>query len=333
MAGINQIINKVDYNNIQTVIARVLGIGSADTGYGQTLLSSQVTESDVVTINEYAALRYDIINAYKHLNNSTPSGVDAQTLGAKVRYNASDAPVVYWQSVVNSIDVARKGLAVAGQRVSVNHTPTPKQFTGAWGSSAPVGSTPQLSCQVTATFTNSEQARYFFNAGGSLQFTSSRTGGSTTAQNTSWTTLLSTAGTRIFGGNTPGTGTSPADGTNYFRLTNTSQEWSRVVASSPYALNEFSIFAATNDGVTNNSTGTSGSIVFNVYWNDNHFPLGGDAATGTPTQPSLGYGPDTVDGTISLTVQTVKPSGVLEPPGTGNFEVETPTVVVGNIVN
>ena len=333
MAGVNQIINKVDYNDIQLVIENVMGTGSGTRGYGQTLLSSQVTESDVVTINEYAALRYDIINAYKHLNNSTITGVDIKILGEKVKYNALTEPVIYWKSVVDAIDIDRQKLAVAGQRASINNTPTPKTFSSAWGGSAPTGSNPQLTASVTVEFTNSEQARFFFNAGGSIQFTSSRTGGSTTAQNTSWTTLLSTAGTRTFGGNTPGTGTSPLDGNNWFRLTNIPQTWSNVVASSPYALNEWNITAATNDGVTDNSSGTSKSIIFNIYWNDNHFALGGDASEGTPVQPSLGFGPDTVDGTISLTVQTVKPSGVLEPPGTGNFEVQTPTVTVSNITN
>ena len=64
----------------------------------------------------------------------------------------------------------------------------------------------------------------------------------------------------------------------------------------------------------------------------NHFPLGGDSDSGTPVQPGV-LGPDTVDGTIALTVQTVKASGVLEPAASGNFEVSTPTVTIGSIVN
>jgi len=326
MAGINTKIDKDDYNAIQTVIGRIMGVGSANTGYGQTTFSSQVTVSDAVTVNEYAALRYDIINIHKHIYNSTPSGINDQTIGAKVRYDAANAPINYWLSVANSLDIARLTLAPAGQRVSVNHGT--ENFTGAWGSST----SPQLACTVTCEWTNSEQARFFFNSGSSMQFTSSRTGGSSTAQNTSWTTLLSTAGARIFGGATPGTGTTPADGQNYFRLTNAGQTWSNVVASSPYSLNEWSITCRTDDGVTNNSAGTSKKLVFQIYWNDNHFPLGGNSATGTPVQPG-GFGPDTVDGTVSLTVQTVKASGVLEPTGSGNFNIETPTVTISSITN
>jgi len=335
MAGVNQKISKVDYNTIQSTINTVLGTGSGTFGYGQPVLSSQVTESDSVTVNEYAALRYDIINAYKHLNNGLPPDVDAQIIGAKVRYDAAPpdaAPVNYWLSVVNSISTNRQALAVAGQRVASSSIT--KTFTSPWGSSAPVGSTPQLTCIVDVEWPTSEQARHFFNTGSSIQFTSSRTGGSSTAQNTSWTTLLSTAGTRIFGGNTPGTGTSPSNGQNWFRARNSGDTWSSVTASSPYALNEWNITVETTDSpaVSNNSTGSSRKLRFTVYWNDNHFPLGGNSAQGSPVQPG-GYGPDTVDGTMSLTVQTVQASGVLEPTGSGNFEVTTPTILVGNITN
>jgi hypothetical protein len=336
MAAVNAKISKTDFNNIQTKVSDVLGVGSSNRGYGQPVQSAQVTESDIVTVNEYAALRYDIINAYKHLNNSTPSDVNVKVEGEPIRYDAAPPnaePVDYWLTLANQIDSTRLTLAVSGQRVSVNHTPTPKEFTGSWGASAPLPSPmPQLRANVICEWTTTEEARHFFNAGGSIQFTSTRTGGSTTAQNTSWTNLLSTAGTRIFGGNTPGTGTSPANGQNWFRLSATSQTWSEVTASSPYALNIFRIQCKTDDSVTDNSLGVSSRIRFDIYWIDDHFPLGGATATGSPTRAGV-YGPDTVDGTISLTVQSIKASGVLEPTGIGNFEVETPTVTVSNITN
>lgn len=326
MAGVNTKILASDYNAIQADIEQILGTGSGQYGYGQTVFSSQVTTSDVVTVNEYAALRYDIINAYKHLFNATPPNVDAKILGETIRYSNTDEPINYWANVTNSIETNRRNLAVAGQRSTTNHGT--ETFTGTWGAN----STPQLYCNVTVEFLTSENARFFFNSGGSINFTSSRTGGSTTAQNTSWTSLLSTAGTRTFGGNTPGTGVNPNDGTNWFRMSNTPQEWSSVVASSPYALNEWNILANTGDGVSDNSSGSSRIINFDIYWLDNHVALGGPSATGSPVQPG-GFGPDAVDGTISLTVQTIEAAGVLDPVGSGNFEVETPTVTIGTIIN
>ena len=328
MAGINQKIDKDDFNAIQADIAQVLGTGAGNFGYGQPVLSSQVTESNRVTVNEYAALRYDIINAYTHLFNGAPSGVDDQVLGTPIRYSLSDAPINYWSTVATTIENNRLAPAVAGQRRTVNHGTIQETWPGPLGTSW----TDALYAVVTVEFTNSEFARFFFNAGGSIDITSSRTGGSTTNQNTSWTSLLSTAGTRSFGGNFPGTGVSPADGTNYFRLSNVRQTWSTVTASSPYALNSWRIDARTIDSpaVTNNSTGSSAKIEFYIQWIDDHVALGGPSATGTPVQPG-GFGPDAVDGTMAYTVVTTEPTGVLQPGGSGNFTVESPTVTLGAI--
>ena len=329
MAGINQKIRTVDYNAIQTIVSNVLGTGSVQSGYGQPVLSSQVSLSSSVTVNEYAALRYDIVNAYKHLFGTLPSGVDDQTEGAKVRYSLVDAPVNYWLTVANTINTQRRNLAIAGYRATITATPVQQTWPGSLGTAW----TGSLFCIVTAEWSNSELARFFFNGGGSIQLSSFRTGGSTTAQNTSWTSLLSTAGIRIFGGNTPGADTEPNDGSNYFRLSNVRQTWSSVTASSPYALNDWTILARTLDtpDVADNSAGTSRKIEFYVTWNDDHFPLGGPSATGSPTQPSLGFGPDAVDGTLSLGVSTVYPSQVLEPSGSGNWTVELPTITISDI--
>ena len=328
MAGVNQKIDKDDFNAIQADIEQILGIGSANYGYGQSVLSNQVTVSDTVTINEYAALRYDIINAYTHLNNSAPSNVDDQQLGSTIKYNLVDAPINYWVSVVNSIEGNRLAPAVIGQRRTVNEGTVAETWPGPLGTEW----TDSLYAIVTVEFTNSEQARFFFNAGGSIDFTSSRTGGSTTQQNTTWSTMLSTAGTRSFGGNFPGTGLEPNDGTNYFRLSNVRQIWSTVTASSPYALNDWTINSRTIDSpaVTDNSAGASKKIEFYILWNDDHEALGGPSATGSPVQPG-GFGPDAVDGTLSYTVVTTVPTGVLEPSGAGNFTIEAPTVTLGAI--
>lgn len=328
MAGVNQKIDKDDFNAIQEDIERILGIGSGNFGYGQSVLSSPVTVSDTVTINEYAALRYDIINAYRHLNNSAPADVDDQQLGSTIKYNLVDAPINYWASVVNSIELNRLAPAVVGQRRTVNHGTVQETWPGPYGSEW----TDALYATITVEFTNSEQARYFFNSGGSIDITSSRTGGSSTTQNTSWASLLSTAGTRSFGGNFPGTGVNPNNGSNYFRMSNIRQTWSSVTASSPYALNSWKIDSRTIDSpaVNDNSAGLSKKFEFYVQWIDDHEPLGGPTATGTPVRPG-GFGPDAVDGTISLTVISTIASGTLEPVGAGNFTIQTPTVTIGAI--
>lgn len=326
MAAVYSTIRKADYNGMQNQIARVLGDGVGQYGYGQIVLSSQVVEGDKVSVEQFAQLRYDILNAYDHLNATTPSNVDEQTVRDKIRYSGTDEPVDYWLSVVNGIVGDARNLAINGRRRSTNHGTVNETWPGSYGSEW----TDLLQATTTVSFSSASQARYFFNSGSTIDFTSSRAGGSSTQQNTSWTNLLSAAGTVKFGGNYPGTGVSPLDGANFYRLTNAyNSPFATFTASSPYALNSWRLFARCLD-VTNNSTGTSKELEFLIQWIDDHEALGGPTETGTPVVPG-GFGPDAVDGTISLNCTTVEATGTLVPASSGNFVIETPTVFVGGI--
>jgi hypothetical protein len=66
MAGVGNIIPASDYNNIQTKIAGVMGPGSGQSGYGQTLSSAQVSSTSVITASGWAALRSDLLKARQH---------------------------------------------------------------------------------------------------------------------------------------------------------------------------------------------------------------------------------------------------------------------------
>jgi hypothetical protein len=74
MPAVNSIIVQADYNSIRNKVIAVLGNGSGNSGYGQQarIVSTAVAEGTKVTINEWANLRFDIINAYKHINGSNP---------------------------------------------------------------------------------------------------------------------------------------------------------------------------------------------------------------------------------------------------------------------
>jgi hypothetical protein len=63
---VNDIITQAEYNNIRNKVIGVLGTGSGNSGYGQPLNSSAVALGTRVTVNEYANLRFDIINAWVH---------------------------------------------------------------------------------------------------------------------------------------------------------------------------------------------------------------------------------------------------------------------------
>jgi hypothetical protein len=323
---VNDKIVRADYNNIRSKINNVLGAGSADRGYGQLVRSSDRSVSNRVTVNEWGDLRFDIINAYKHIFGTTPT-LSTPTEGQKVRYsttftpettNLIDAPVTQYDQWANTIDANR--FTVHPSQASTFTLPsTSTTWPGIYGSTWTI----KIQSTVTATFADSKAARYFFNIGGEIRFASSQSEGSGTQQVTSWRSILSTAGTQGFGGNKPGTGTSPATGQNYYRLTNTYQVWYSAFGSSPYGTNNYRISART-PSVVNNSAGIASTIDFLIEYIDNYVDPG-NSPNDTPNTV------DAVDGTFSLSASYLFATGVLEPLGAGSFTVPVPTLTVGQI--
>jgi len=312
---IQKTIQVSDYNNIRNKVALVLGTGSIDYGYGQNVQSSEVSVESRVTVNDYANLRYDLINAWIHQFGSAPA-LFAATESDTVRANSLDAPYTQYDSYADVL-VANRFRVHSSQAISVvksNKSTTWPNVT--YGSQW----TSLVSSTVTVTFTTAAKARAFFNSGGEIRFTSSRTGGTTVgsiaSQNNAWTTLLTSIGTVGFGGQKPNSGLEPNDGLNYYRLSNVLQPWINISASTPYSANAFKI-SAKSVGVADNSSGTATSLEFLVEWVDGH--LGGS-------------NPDGVDGTLNLAVASLESSGVLQPSGAGTFVVESPTITTTDLI-
>ena len=291
-------IQVADYNNIQSKVANVLGTGSLDSGWGQTVFSSQVTVSNKVSVNDWSNLRYDIINAWQHIYGTTPSLVTASQ-SDKIKANSLTAPYKQYESYANVIQ-ARK-IVQPPSSEAVTTVKTPQSYTGSWSTG--------LSATVTVDFTTREQARFFFNSGGEIRFTSTHAGSTGSTQNTTWASLL-TQSVPVFGGAKPEQGTTPTDAKNFHRLTTTYQTWFTSTATSPYATNTFKISARQKPT-------DSSAVEFFVEWIDDHIGIGG--------------GPDTVSGTTSLNITTYRASGILQPAGSGNFTTEEPTVTIGTI--
>jgi hypothetical protein len=308
-------IQMVDYNSIQSDVASVIGLGAADFGYGQTQLSSQVTEASRVTVNEWSNLRYDIINAWVHQFGSLPSPVTAVE-GQLVKANSGTSPYTSYRTFASVLVANRFGVhssqAITRTGPSAGVFWSSQQtWPGVYGASW----TTKIQSTVTVTFTTANKARGFFNSGSEIRFISSISGGATSQQNASWNTLLNSVGTVAFGGVKPSPVTEPNDGQNYYRLSSTFQYFYTASSTSPYSANIYRI-AARTPSVSDNSTGTASTIEFLVEWLDSH---PGAAAY------------DSVDGTITLSANTLEASGTLAPSGTGTFSVETPTITVGSI--
>jgi hypothetical protein len=154
------------------------------------------------------------------------------------------------------------------------------------------------------TFATADQARYFFNSGSKIRSTSSRTGGTASPQNSSWSNILDTAGTVAFGGNTAVL--------NFYNLTNSYQTFFNLTSSAPYSANQYRIEVVSN--VADNSVGGATVLTFRVTYTDTY-----------------SNSPDNVDGTLTLTVDELRASGTLQPLGTGPFVITRPGYSISGI--
>jgi hypothetical protein len=329
MPAVNSKILQADYNDIRSKMVSILGNGSGNVGWGQQarINSVAVAEGTKVTINEWANLRYDIINAYKHINGSNPTTALVAENNT-IRYTSSFTPDT------GTLDVPQK--QYDDWATDITNT----RFTVAAGESAVTAAISQsrtftwngtVNCVVGFYFGSANEARYFFNSGGQIRISTSRSGGTTSAQNTAWTSLLSAVGTQTFGGNNPGTGTTPSDGLNWYRCTSTFQTFYTGTSSSPYGSNNIQLQARVTD-VVNNATGTAAYGEIRVLFTDGYV----DPVPAVP--PGRAFGPDQanfppgdlVDGTLAVSCNIRYATGIMVPT-TAVFTVAQPTVGIGAI--
>jgi len=308
--AVGDIIDRDDYNSIQTIVQNVLGTGSSNSGYGQPVLSSPVSTGQRVTIQEWDNVRNDIINIYRHQNGTIPT-LPSATEGAKVRYNTTNSVWNKFLTEVQGLNTDRFDLGVM-QFLTTNQGSAPN-FTSLWKNA--------LTCIVTVEFDSGEEARYFFNSGGKIEFTSSRSGGTESggsstirAQNANWTALLDSASPALFGGSTSLT----LNGSNYFGCTSSyTSPFFSATGTSAYSTNDWTIYART-PGVANNNSGSASTIEFRVEWNDDHVPRGRATVDG-------------VNGTLTLSSRSIDPIFNLVPASAVPNPISVPTTTFSNI--
>lgn len=303
--SVGGIIEAVDYNSIRNKVIAVLGDGSGNTGYGQTprIQSSAVSGGVIVSATQWSNLRFDIFNCLLHQNGTNPSIVSV-AVGDVLRYGAAHPNNAY-DTLANTLTSNRFNLGSG--RFSTEALANTNSGDITWFSTCYV--------DITYTFNTADAARHFFNSGGQLRVSSSFTPSVTKAQTTSWANLLASAGSRAFGSQTPSSGFSPMDGTNFYRLTSSLQTYYTATASSPYSANNYRLQARCN--VSNNASGTANIVVIRALFTDGYV----DPPPGAGSFPPE----DSVNGTISVSTDMIKPGGTMQPaPATGNFSVRGP---------
>ncbi len=245
----------------------------------------------------------------------------SQTLSAgslTAENTTTNHPITQYDTFANTIRTNRFNVD-ASQSFTTTKGTVSETWPGTYGASWNT----TIRSTIRVQFTSAANARYFFNSGGEIRFNSSRSGSTARAQDLAWTTLLTTAATKAFGGNKPTIGVGALNGQNFYRLTSSFQEWTSTAYSSPYTANRWRITARCRD-VADNSLGTSADIEFQSEWIDGYVDPG-NYYLDVPDDV------DKVTGTISLTVSTLEATGVLQPAGAGTFAVESPIVTISAI--
>jgi hypothetical protein len=319
MSNITRIIDNDDYNIIRERIIAVMGTGNInpDTelvdstfGYGQTIISNVINDGDVITKEQWDALRFDILNARIHQDGATPSIVEPNK-GQAIRYGSGFPNNQYNLQTTTAIN-NRLNLG-AGQfsiEASSNGTTpvSPVVRSNPWNN--------QVSATISVTFNNVDHSRYFFNSGGKIRFSSSRTGGAPTLQNSNWTALLNSIGSVDFSAVSTTSGAP-----NFYNLTSSYQTLIDQAGSGIYSSNNYLIQVRRN---------TSIQIQFIIQWTDNYIDT-------SPAAPPF----DVVDGVLELEVNEIRASGTLLPgatdavrlgiPTPGNFTIDRPVFVISSI--
>jgi len=266
-------------NNINTI----WGTGTGDKGYGQSTTLAAVSAGATVQATSWANLVARNASLASH-QGTTITGISAPSAG--------DTVAVYsaLSSNVTAVNTNRNNAAAEGSDGSVSST-----STAGWNNSSTLSK--------TFTFASANQLRYFFNAGGQIRISWSRSGGTASTQNTTWTNLLTACGTLVLtgaaasktingvaytgltkiGGSGSPTTLTTTEGA--FALDGTPSLNFKQVPSAPYGANEVEV-----------SYSISGSVI--TIFTD----LSDDYAPPDPASP------DNVDGTLTQVSTIRQPS-------------------------
>lgn len=276
-----------DYNNLRDRLNLVMGLGAS--GYGQVLSSSAVTVGQIFTLTMWNNLRNDLLKARQHQTGVNENGnLVVVTTSSEI----DDAFFAQYDSFMTLISTNSKVIADNQATLTVLNTQT---RSSAWNG--------VLTHTAVLTFSSSLQARYFFNAGGQIRLSASRTGTAVTSKDTDWTNILSSMGTIRMNHNsttflTGGSGSGTSKG--FYNLT-TSFQTLYIKGSSVYAYteNDYNIQAKV-DNATNPT-----AITFQMQFRDDDT---GDWPK--PLSPLRGPKVDeSITGTLSSVVSMFRPSG------------------------
>jgi hypothetical protein len=281
-------------NNLQARVAAVLGIGAGTFGYGQGVSSGQVSVGALADNDHLSAIYADMLKIGVHQTGVAPSLIapinDSDLIGDETSTgtNSTLKGIADFENLMSTYETNR---FVLDPSQAILTSVTSSSRTSAWNGT--------ISHAFNASWNNADAIRNFFNTGGQIRFTASRSGGSSTAKNSDWSSLLSSMGTVQFGmDDTVSTGTGNQTSIGYTDLTSSDQVVFRQQGSS-YAENRYIVRARLL---------SSTSIRFTVSFDDL------DTGNGVGVEID-----ENVDGTIQSVITQYRAAGTYITAAPGNY--------------
>jgi hypothetical protein len=243
--------------NVSGQLNTVLSTGRGNAGYGQTAVSNVTAVTNDVTATQWTTLINGVDKVRKHQSGVGYSNLTAYTSGQTINVT-NNISAALTTAYTSRLTATAQGATVTGATNSPNFT-LPNQLAGA---------TYQFS--RTATFASADQSRYFFNAGGQLNFviiSVTNTGGTT--RGASLATLAATnfaskkIGAQDCVARTGTNGTLNTDGTTntgYYTLTTSNVTKTQITSTTATYTSDTFVFSAKSNGVQG-SNADAGSVV------------------------------------------------------------------------
>jgi hypothetical protein len=276
-----------DYNTFLNGVNQlntVLGVGNGDSGYGQPQIPA-VSANTQATATQWATL-INKLNAVRTHQSGSGTGIAAPTAGSQVAYLpllASGITAAY----TNRLLSATVGTTVTGtvntfNSVNAAYNVAVSQFV-----------------DINVTFASAQQARYFFNAGGKINFVVSASSLNSTSRSSSLANSINTAANLIVLNNS-----NSVTALGYRQLTTSAVEVKHTAATLPY-YGAYATLSLFSNGLDTTNGANGASVVCRLYFTtpaDNSY--GGNAYVQVSTRADI-TPPETVNLTNTWGTPTV----------------------------
>ena len=256
-------------NNLQSSIALILGTGSGQTGYGQTITSLPVNNTgDIIEAADINAIYADILKARVHQVGAGDIGI-AEVI-QNLNIVAENTSTFVSDEGVTSVDpdgfkkgiVDFESLMIQVQADKALLHPTQAALEPGISSARSSTWNGLIYHEVIVTFSSANARRFFFNTGGEIRISANNTG-AVTPKGLDWNQLCSQVGTIKFNSETTTSTTGGGSSIGNYDLTSAFQDIYQKIGSGTYS----AIYAG-NIYTVKARSDIDTRIIFRIEFND-----------------------------------------------------------------